>query len=82
MEPIVSKAAGLALMIFAGYALKYLGVFRQEDAKVLSRIVINLTLPAALIGSFRTFRFDVSFLTLILIAAAGRRTRPPRRCMP
>ncbi|MCX4370867.1 MAG: AEC family transporter [Dysosmobacter sp.] len=71
MEPIVSKAAGLALMIFAGYALKYLGVFRQEDAKVLSRIVINLTLPAALIGSFRTFRFDVSFLTLILIAAAS-----------
>lgn len=71
MEAIISKAAGLALMILAGYGLKRLGVFRQEDAKVLSRIVINLTLPAALIGSFKTFRFDAGFLVLILIAAAG-----------
>ena len=70
MEAIISKAAGLALMILAGYGLKRLGVFRQEDAKVLSRIVINLTLPAALIGSFKTFRFDAGFLVLILIAAA------------
>ena len=30
MEPIVSKAAGLALMLFAGYALKYRGVFLTQ----------------------------------------------------
>lgn len=71
MEAIVSKAAVLALIIFAGFGLKRLGVFRQEDAKVLSRIVVNLTLPAALVGSFRTFRFDPRFLTLIAIAAAS-----------
>lgn len=71
MEAIVSKAAVLALIIFAGFGLKRLGVFRQEDAKVLSRIVVNLTLPAALVGSFRTFRFDPRFLTLIVIAAAS-----------
>ena len=28
METILVKAAGLALMIFAGYGLKRLGVFR------------------------------------------------------
>lgn len=71
MEAVVTKAAGLALMIFAGFGLKLLGIFRQEDAKVLSRIVVNLTLPAALIGSFRTFRFDPRFLILIVIAAAS-----------
>ena len=49
MEAILSKAASLALMIFAGFGLKRLGVFRQEDAKALSRVVVNLTLPAALI---------------------------------
>lgn len=71
MEPVLIKAAGLALMIFAGWGLKRLGVFRPEDAKVLSRIVVNLTLPAALVGSFRTFHFDAGFLALIGIAAAS-----------
>lgn len=68
MEPILIKAIGLALMIFAGYALKRLGVFRAEDAKVVSRIVVNLTLPAALVTGFRSFQFDASYLALIVIA--------------
>ena len=68
METILVKAAGLALMIFAGYGLKRLGVFRTEDAKVISRIVVHLTLPAALITGFRTFHFDASYLALIVIA--------------
>ena len=68
METLLVKAAGLALMIFAGYGLKRLGVFRTEDAKVISRIVVHLTLPAALITGFRTFHFDASYLALIVIA--------------
>lgn len=68
METILVKAAGLALVIFSGYALKLLGVFRVEDAKVLSRVVVNLTLPAALITGFRSFQFDVTYLSLIAIA--------------
>ena len=68
METILVKAAGLALMIFAGYGLKRLGVFRTEDAKVISRIVVHLTLPAALINGFRSFHFDASYLSLIVIA--------------
>lgn len=70
MQTILIKAAGLALMIFAGFGLKRLGVFRSEDAKVLSRIIINLTLPASLIVSFRDFRFESGYLVLIAIAAA------------
>ena len=50
METILVKAAGLALMIFAGYGLKRLGVFRTEDAKVISRIVVHLTLPTKIIN--------------------------------
>lgn len=68
MDAILTKAAELALMIFAGYSLRKLGVFRTEDAKVLSRMIVNLTLPAALITGFRSFHFDVSYLSLIVIA--------------
>lgn len=68
MEAILVKAAGLALIILAGYTLKRLGVFRTEDAKVISRVVINLTLPAAFITGFRGFRFETEYLVVIVIA--------------
>ena len=68
MEAILVKAAGLALIILAGYTLKRLGVFRTEDAKVISRVVINLTLPAAFITGFRGFQFQAEYLIVIAIA--------------
>ena len=70
MQVILVKAAGLVLMICAGYALKRLGVFHTEDANVLSRAIMNFTLPAALIVSFRDFRFETGYLALIALAAA------------
>ena len=71
MDAILVKAAGLLLMILAGYGMKRLGLFHVEDAKLLSRIIVHLTLPAALVTGFRTFRFDVSYLALIAIALAS-----------
>ena len=68
MEAILVKAAGLTLIILAGYTLKRLGVFRTEDAKVISRVVIDLTLPAAFITGFRGFRFETEYLVVILVA--------------
>lgn len=64
------KAAGLALIILAGYTLKRLGIFHTEDAKVISRVVINLTLPAAFITGFRNFVFQPEYLIVIIIALA------------
>lgn len=71
METILVKAAGLALVILLGYALKRLGVFHTEDAKIVSRIIIHVTLPAALLNGFRSFQFNVSYLALIAIAAGA-----------
>ena len=71
MEEILVKAAGLLLAIVLGYVLKRRGVFRTEDSRVLSRIIINLTLPGALISSFASFRISGSLLLLPLIAAAA-----------
>lgn len=68
METILVKAAGLALIILAGYTLKRLGIFRSEDAKVISRVVINLTLPAAFITGFRNFTFEAEYLIVIIVA--------------
>lgn len=70
MGPLLLKSAGIAGTILAGYVLKRAGVLRGEDAQVLSRIILNLTLPAALITSFQSFRWDTSFLSLIALAVA------------
>ena len=43
------------LIVALGYLLKRRGVFQQGDARLLSRIIVNLTLPGALLSSFSAF---------------------------
>lgn len=66
---ILSGKAGLLLTIIAaGYLLKRTHVLKADDAKVLSRVMIYLTLPAALISGFRNFSFQTEFLLLVVLA--------------
>lgn len=74
MEVMFTKAVGLALMILLGGVLKHFGVFRTEDAKVISRLIIHVTLPAALANGFRNFQVDSTYLALIAIAVATNLT--------
>lgn len=71
MESILVKTAGLLLAILLGYILKRRGVFRTEDSRILSRIIINLTLPGALISSFASFQANAELLLLPITAAAA-----------
>lgn len=71
MEDLLMKAAGLLCIISAGYILKQKGVFCTKDAQILSKIIIHLTLPGALIGSFASFTFAINMVTIILLAAAA-----------
>ena len=71
MQELVIKTGGLLLIAALGFALKRAGVFREQDAKQLSRIIIYLTLPGALIGSFASFSFEVELVSVILTAAAA-----------
>ena len=71
MQELTLKAAGMLVMILLGVLMKAAHVLQAGDSKILAKIIIHLTLPAALINSFRTFRFEASYLSLILIAAAG-----------
>ena len=65
METIMIKAILLLTLIAAGYLLKQLHILKPGDASVVSRIMIYLTLPAALISGFHNFQPVPQFLLLI-----------------
>ncbi len=79
MLAILTKAICLILIIVLGYVLKKVGVFKKEDFPIFSHIVLDITLPGAIITNFSTFSFDFSMLFLaflalgccILLSAAG-----------
>ena len=58
-------------MVVLGYAVKKCGILTEEDGVALSRIVLNITLPAAILVSFRTFVFDWRFMLIPLVSLAA-----------
>ncbi len=79
MLHILIKAACLVSIIVLGYVLKKADVFKKEDFPIFSHIVLDITLPGAIITNFSAFSFDFSLLSLaflalgccILLSAAG-----------
>ncbi|MFR3662791.1 AEC family transporter [Flintibacter sp.] len=71
MDALLIKTGGLLLIVALGYLLKRRGVFQQGDARLLSRIIVNLTLPGALLSSFSEFRLVPSLLAVLAAAAAA-----------
>ena len=68
MLDIVMRAASFIAIIVLGYLLKRIGMFKQEDFGVLSKIAIRITLPCAIIVSFNGKVIDPALLSLPLIA--------------
>lgn len=54
-----------------GLVLRRIGFFRETDFQVLSRIVIRITLPAAIITSFAGKEIDPALMTLSLLGLGG-----------
>lgn len=52
MLAIISRAACFILFIVLGFFLKRIGFFHEKDFSVLSKVVIRITLPAAIIVNF------------------------------
>lgn len=71
MIDIVMRAGSFIAIIALGYLLKRLGVFKQEDFGVLSKIAIRITLPCAIIISFNGKQIDPALLSLPLLALAS-----------
>ncbi|MBE6950329.1 MAG: AEC family transporter [Ruminococcaceae bacterium] len=67
MLDILTRAGSFIAIIVLGYILKKVGIFRQEDFGVLSKITIRITLPAAIITSFAGKQIDPSLLILLAL---------------
>ena len=67
MLQILTRAGSFIAIIVLGYVLKKIGVFREEDFGVLSKIVIRITLPAAIITSFAGKKIDPGLLLLLVL---------------
>lgn len=67
MTDILIRAGCFVAIIFLGYFLRRVGFFRKEDFHLLSKIVMRITLPAALVLSFAGREIEYSMLLLALI---------------
>ncbi len=67
MSGILVRAACFVAIIVLGVFLRGGGFFKKEDFHLLSRIVITITLPAAIITNFAGRELDYSLLVLILV---------------
>lgn len=71
MQEILIKAGCYVAIILLGMWLRRIGFFKKEDFSVLSKIVINITLPAVIISSAAGRQIDLSLLMLSLLGFGG-----------
>ena len=71
MLVVLSKALAFVLIILIGYTLKRKGFFSPTDYQLVSKIVLNITLPGAVISSFAHFQMDSSLAAAVLLGLIG-----------
>lgn len=68
MQEILGRAGCFVTIIIMGYILRKKNFFKEGDFTVLSKIVLKITLPAAIVSSFASKDIDLSLMTLALIS--------------
>ncbi|MBQ2786115.1 MAG: AEC family transporter [Oscillospiraceae bacterium] len=71
MAEILIKAGCYIAIILLGIGLRRIGFFEKEDFNVLAKIVIRITLPAAIIVSAAGRQISISLLTITLLGMGG-----------
>ena len=71
MLVVLSKALAFVLIILIGYICKRRGVFAPTDYQLVSKIVLNITLPCAVVSSFAHFEMDYSLIAAVLLGLCG-----------
>ena len=71
MLVVLSKALAFVFIILIGYLCKRHGVFAPTDYQLVSKIVLNITLPCAVISSFAHFEMDYSLIAAVLLGLCG-----------
>ena len=67
MDAILGKGLVFIFMIILGYTLKKIGFFMVDDGKLISKILLNISLPAAIISGFSKFTSDNSLIFVVLL---------------
>lgn len=62
------KPLGYVLLIVLGYGLKRAGFFGREDYRLMSRIMINITLPCTIVCAFSGFSRDPQMFLIVGIS--------------
>lgn len=70
MQTILLKALTFIFLIVLGYVLKKLQYIKMKDFNVISKIVLGVSLPGAVITNFSTMTIELS-LVLILFLGLG-----------
>ncbi|WP_434311080.1 AEC family transporter [Hominifimenecus sp. rT4P-3] len=65
---ILTKLLSLLAPLALGYLLKKVHFLGAMDYRVLAKLALNITLPAAVISSFANFTMDYSLLSIIVLA--------------
>lgn len=65
METVIIKALSFVLIIFGATWLRHAGFFRKEDFRLISDLVLKVTLPCAVISNFSRTDVEASLLYLI-----------------
>lgn len=71
MLDILTRAGCFVAIIILGHILRRTGFFGPETFGVLSKIVMKITLPAAILSSAAGKPIDAGMLTLALVGLAG-----------
>nr|WP_288825697.1 AEC family transporter [uncultured Clostridium sp.] len=67
MTAVLVRAAAFVAIIIMGYLLKRAGFFQAKDFYLFSRIVIKITLPAAIVSNFSKITMERSLLAMCVI---------------
>ena len=68
MQEILSRAGCFVAIILLGYVLRRINFFKEGDFTVLSKIVLRITLPAAIVSSFAGKEIDLALLSLAVLS--------------
>lgn len=71
MFDVLIRAGCFISIIIIGYTLRRIGFFKESDFHVLAKIVLKITLPAAIVANFEGMELSPSLLTISLIGLGG-----------
>lgn len=70
MTSVLTKAGGFVAIIILGWILRRKQFFKENDYRIIMKIVLNITLPASIVYSYAGKEIDLSMLFLAFLGFA------------